>query len=298
MPLQSMGMNFFPTKRNNWSGFSERKHKTTNGEQSEYYYRMSAANLLNTQIDLPLDIEPIIPGENEVAASRRIIERLCENCGSLFDVIIADALYMEGPFINFCADLGKNVIVVLKNNYPSLIEDAQGIFNQTQPEIWNHDNRIIRAWDSDGFVTDTVDVPLRVLRTEETYTKKVIKNGSTTYEQVTVIWWWATTIPSDCLTTKQLWKLGHSRWQIENNIFNTLGQHWGLNHCYKHQPIAIVNFVLCLFIAFTMLQCFYKRNLKPQMRRIINSLIALANQIHAGLAAVFERGATICSAPP
>jgi hypothetical protein len=30
-------------------------------------------------------------------------------------------------------------------------------------------------------------------------------------------------------------------------------------------------------------QCFYKRNLKPQIRKIINSLISLTNQFYATL---------------
>ena len=33
-----------------------------------------------------------------------------------------------GMFINFCVGRGKDVIIVLKNNYPSLIEDAKGPF--------------------------------------------------------------------------------------------------------------------------------------------------------------------------
>jgi hypothetical protein len=276
-------MNFFPTKKRKWPGFCERKHETVNGEQSEYYYRMTACNLLNTQIDLPLDTEPILPGENEVASAKRMIERLCNNYTRFFDVIVADALYMEGPFINFCVDSGKDVIIVLKNNYPSLIEDARGLFSQAEPDIWQIGGRTIRVWDLDGFTTDTIDAPLRILHAVETYTEKVKKDGQIIEREVTKSWWWATTIPQLRLTAKDLWKLGHSRWQIENNIFNTLRQHWSLNHCYKHDPVAIVNFTLMLFIAFTLAQCFYKRNLKPQVRKMINSLIALANQLYSGL---------------
>jgi len=278
-----MGTNFFPTKKRKWPGFCERKHNTVNGEESEYYYRMVACNLLNTQIDLPLDIEPILAGENEVAAAKRIVARLCDNYTRFFDVVVADALYMEGPFVNFCVGRGKDVIIVLKNNYPSLIEDARGLFSRMEPETWQINGRTIQLWDLDGFTADTIDVPLRVLHTIETYTEKTKENGRIVEREVTKSWWWATTIPSQRLRTKHLWKIGRSRWQIENNIFNTLSQHWSLNHCYKHDPVAIVNFVLMLFVVFTLVQCFYKRNLKPQMRKIINSLTSLANQLYAGL---------------
>jgi hypothetical protein len=62
---------------------------------------------------------------------------------------------------------------------------------------------------------------------------------------------------------------------IENDCFNTLCTHWGLDHCYKHDPTAVVNFTLTLFIVFVLLQCFWLRNLKPQ-RRVQLTLIALA----------------------
>ncbi len=290
-----MATNFFPTKKRKWPGFCERKHKTVNGEQSEYYYRMTACNLLNTQIDLPLDIEPILPGENEVASAKRMLERLCNNYPRFFDVIVADALYMEGPFVNFCVGKGKDVIIVLKNNYPSLIADARGLFEPIEPDIWHINGRTIRLWDADGFTTDTIDAPLRVLHTIETYTEKVKKDDEIIEREVTKSWWWATTISSQRLRAKDLWKLGRSRWQIENNIFNTLSQHWSLNHCYKHDPVAIVNFVLMLFIAFTLAQCFYKRNLKPQIRKMINSLIAMANQLYAGLGVESGKDTTIHS---
>ena len=58
--------------------------------------------------------------------------------------------------------------------------------------------------------------------------------------------------------------------------------HWSLDHCFKHHPVAIVNFVLTLFIAFMLLQSFYYGNLKPQ-RRIHLTLIGLANELHLGL---------------
>jgi len=204
-------------------------------------------------------------------------------------VVVADALYMEGPFINFCIEKGKDVIIVLKDNYPSLLEDAKGLFSRMKPQIWHLDDRTIHVWDIDGFTADTIDVPLRVLHAVETHIEKTQKDGQIVEREITKSWWWATTIPQKRLAAKHLWKLGHSRWHIENNIFNTLSQHWSLDHCYKHDAVAMVNFVLMLFIAFTLIQCFYERNLKGQMRKAINSLISLANQLYAGLGIGFDK---------
>lgn len=274
-------MSFFPTPKRQWPGFCERTRRTKEAEEPDYYYRMVVGNLLNTSIDLPLDAEPITPGETEVAAAKRLVQRLCQQYRRFFDVVVADALYMEGPFVNFCVGQGKDVIIVLKDNYPRLREDAQGLFSQMEPDVWHVHDRTVRVWDLDGFTADTMEVPLRVLHTIETYTERVEIKGRIVEREVTKSWWWATTIPGTRLRTRDLWKMGHARWQTENNIFNTLGQHWSLNHCYKHDPLAMVNFVLMLFIVFSLVQCFYERNLKPPIRKIIHSLIALTNQLYA-----------------
>ena len=53
---------------------------------------------------------------------------------------------------------------------------------------------------------------------------------------------------------------------MENDCFNTLSAHWGLDHCFKHEPTAIINFVLTLFVVYVLLQCFWQRNLKAPLR--------------------------------
>jgi hypothetical protein len=62
---------------------------------------------------------------------------------------------------------------------------------------------------------------------------------------------------------------------------------------FKHEPTAIVNFVLTLFLAFTLLQCFWQRNLKPPFRDRFTR-IGLAAELYAALAGgKFGRGQCI-----
>jgi len=84
------------------------------------------------------------------------------------------------------------------------------------------------------------------------------------------------------MSSRLFWKVGHSRWEIENDLFHTLSTYWALDHCFHHEPTAIVNFILTLFIAFVLLQSFYRGNLKPQRRKLL-SLIALARELHLGV---------------
>ena len=99
----------------------------------------------------------------------------------------------------------------------------------------------------------------------------------------TASWYWATTFSPRQLPTRAFWRAAHRRWDIENDCFNTLSTHWGLDHCYNHDATAITNFTLTLFIVFVLLQSFWRRNLKPA-KRVLLTLIALARELDRGLA--------------
>ena len=94
-----------------------------------------------------------------------------------------------------------------------------------------------------------------------------------------------TTLPAARLSTRLLWQIGHRRWEIENDLFHTLATYGSLDHCFKHEPTAILNFILTLFIAFVLLQSFYRGNLKPQ-RRTHLTLIGLAQELYFTLTAL------------
>jgi hypothetical protein len=70
---------------------------------------------------------------------------------------------------------------------------------------------------------------------------------------------------------------------IGQDLANTTATHWGLDHVFQHEPTAIVNFVLTLFLVFVLLQCFWQRNLKPPLRDHF-TLIGLAAELYAALA--------------
>jgi len=50
---------------------------------------------------VPLDIELIRPGEGEVIAAKRLLERVLQRYGRFFDAVIGDALYLEAPLLPF-----------------------------------------------------------------------------------------------------------------------------------------------------------------------------------------------------
>ena len=295
MPLT--GTNFFPSRHRCCPECQKRKIKVGDDEVTEYYHRGVVCHLVGFDLAIPLDVELIKPGEGEVIAAKRLAERVFGNYSRFFDVVVGDALYMEGPFFNFCLERNKHIIAVLKGNNKSLLDDAKGLFSGIKPEIWNRDKCTIHHWHAEGFQNDSIDAPLRILHTEETHYKRQRIGGEWIEKDQEQSWWWATTIPQKQLSTLHLWQAGHQRWDIENCNFNTLGRDWALNHCFRHDTTAIVNFVLTLFIAFVLVQSFYYRNLKQSMRDLFRTLISITEELYVSLSYLQSRNAFAICAP-
>jgi hypothetical protein len=264
----------------------QRRTLTVKGEPvTEYFHQGVVCHLIGQDLALVLDVELLRPGEGEETAAKRLLERVFTHYPRFFDVVVADALYFDAPFINFCLDHHKQVVVTAKGDHRLLVQDAAGLFAQQEPGRWvdPKDRRTVRFWDEEGFTScEGVRQPLRFLRTEETVRRRERIAGRWEETEETTTWSWATTLPKAQLSTRGLWRCGHARWDIENDCFNTLATHWGLNHCFKHTPEAIVNFLLMSFIVYALLQSFWRRNLKPSAWGRL-TLIGLARELDRGL---------------
>jgi hypothetical protein len=252
---------------------------------TEYYHQGVVCHLIGQNLALVLDVELLQPGEGEETAAKRLLGRVFAHYPRFFDVVVGDALYFDAPFINFCLDRHKHVIVTAKGDHRLLVQDAQGLFGQQPPGSWvdKKGKLAVQYWDEEGFTScQGVKSPLRVLCTEETELRRQRIAGQWQETEQTTTWSWATTLSKTQLSTRGLWRCGHARWDIENDCFNTLATHWGLDHCFKHTATAIVNFLLTSFIVYALLQSFWKRNLKPAPGAEL-TLIGLARELDRGL---------------
>ncbi|HWT79268.1 MAG TPA: transposase [Candidatus Methylomirabilis sp.] len=264
----------------------QRRTLTVDGQPvTEYYHQGVVCHLIGQSLALVLDVELLRPGEGEETAAKRLLERVFAHYPRFFDIVVGDALYFDAPFINFCLDRHKHVIVTAKGDQRLLLRDAQGLFCQQPPGCWvdKKARRTVRYWDEEGFTScEGVKRSLRVLRTEETVGHRERIAGQWQETEEVTTWCWATTLSKTQLSTRGLWRCGHGRWDIENDCFNTLATHWGWNHCFKHAATAIVNFLLTSFIVSALLQSFWLRNLKPALRTGL-TLIGLARELDRGL---------------
>jgi hypothetical protein len=226
---------------------------------------------------------------DELAASRRLVERVIDQYPRAFDVVAGDAIYANTEWFQFVLARGKHALAVLKDNRPNLIEDARMLFGVLPASLDEPaGNRRRRCWDSDRFTSWPELAPqVRVVRSLETYT--VRRQLDKREEELTSDWLWVTTLPKSLAPTRAVVNMGHDRWTIENQGFNELVNRWHANHVYKHHPTAMLVFFLFSLLCLNVFMAFYLRNLKPAARRAA-SMLHVAYLIAAELYASISRG--------
>ena len=242
------------------------------GDRTQFYHRQVTLMLLpgappgREAVRLLLDHEPQRPGEDEIAAALRLLDRTISAYPRAFDLVLADALYGCAPFFNFLLVHGKHALVVLKDERRNLYQDVEGLFESVPPKQGHYRNRPCSWWDLPDLLSwPQVNVPVRVLRSLETYS--VRRQLTQQDAPQTSDWIWVTTLSATQVPTQRAISFGHQRWDIENHGFNELVNGWHADHIFKHDPNAIECFLLIAFLAYNLFHAFLALNLKPQARK-------------------------------
>jgi hypothetical protein len=251
--------------RRRCAGCLQRTIHTEDGEQIQFYHRQVTLMLRCEKFHFLLDVEAQLRGEDEVAAALRLLKRVLQAYPRAFHLLVADGLYARAPFLNFLITHGKQVLLVLKEERRDLYQDVLGLLPLVAPQKGQYRSRDCLWWDvSDLTSWPQVRVPLRVVRSDETYS--VRRQASERVSQERAEWMWVTTLSAAQASTELVVRLGHARWDIENYGFNELVNGWHADHVYKHHPHAIEAFTLLAFLAYNLFHAFLTRNVKPQLR--------------------------------
>jgi len=251
--------------RRHCPGCLQRTIHTQDGDRIQYYHRNVTLMLLSPRIRLLIDVESQRKGEDEVGAALRLLERVLRTYPRAFQVILADALYAEAPFINFLWAHRKYCLVVLKDARRDIYQDALALFKLQPGQIGRYRGRNCLWCDvSDLTSWPQVAAPLRVVRSQERYS--ICRQATKENVQETTEWLWLTNLPPSLVSTEYIVQLGHARWDIENYGFNELVNGWHADHVYRHDPTAIEAFYLTAFLAFNLFHAFLTLNVKPALR--------------------------------
>lgn len=206
-----------------------------NAEQQIVGYRhhLVMMSVVGTGLSLPIDVEPYGPGDSEYAAGQRLLRRVMPELGIRFaDYLVVDGEFATAPFLHVATDLSLPVVARLKANLPELFQAAQQRFSAQPPQLgfrWGED--CVELWEAGDFDPwETLRWPtVRVL-----YYRQQQANGKL------IEAYWLTNLSAQQVSTRALFQMAKSRWEIENQGFNEAKNQHQLEHIAHHHDNSLL----------------------------------------------------------
>lgn len=234
----------------------------------EYYHRYVFAQINGPKLNVLLDLEAIRPGEGEAEAALRLLGRIRRAYGvRFFDALTIDSWYVQGPFLKAVDKLGWQWEVVLKQERMEVFQEARALSDGQTNTLEFEDKargRQVKLWEvKDLNFSKTYGHKVRVVHSEERWVEKKIVGGEKTQQPQTSNWWWMVSEGLQGYPCKVIYEGGHRRWGIENKAFNELTQFYHLEHCYHHEPVAMLAQMLILILGFVLFSAYALLHSQP-----------------------------------
>jgi hypothetical protein len=235
--------------------------REVNGED-EYFHKAVVSMTVGSDPHIALGVEMLGPkndgsgkDEGEMTGVKRLLTNLHTRHYHFADVIVADALYMNAPFLNLVTGIGMDAVVRAKDERLNIVQDALGIFTMRKADHEFHDtNKQVLAWDEDNFYMEGCQHNIRFLKFLETW---ITPKGNTIRREA----WCITTLSKD-VSAHTVWLIMRRRWHIENNGFRMLKTYFHADHNYVHGKGANEKILLFILMAFNLMELFLFRRLK------------------------------------
>jgi hypothetical protein len=227
----------------------------------EYYHRYVFAQINGPQLNVLLDVEPIRPGEGEAEAALRLLGRIRRVYGvRFFDALTIDSWYVQGPFLQAVEKLGWEWIVVLKQERMEVFQEARALSAAQKPALEFYDelrDRQVQLWEvNDLDFSQSYGAKVRVVHSQEQWIQQRVVGGKKTPQPQSSDWWWMVSEGLRGYPVGVVYAGGHRRWGIENKAFNELTQFYHLEHCYHHEPVAMLAQMLILLLGFVLFSAY------------------------------------------
>jgi len=229
----------------------------------EYYHRYVFAQINGPKFNVLLDLEPIRPGEGEAEAALRLLGRIRRVYGvRFFDAVTVDSWYVQGPFLKAVDKLGWGWVVVLKQERMEVLQEARALSAAQEPAQEFDDevrDRAVKLWEikdltfSQGYGYGR---KVRVVHSQEQWVENQVIGGKKVSQAQTSDWWWMASESLQAYPCPVVYAGGHRRWGIENKAFNELTQFYHLEHCYHHEPVAMLAQMLILMLGFVLFSAY------------------------------------------
>jgi hypothetical protein len=255
-------------------------------EQGQYYHRFVVAMLIGERFDLALDIEPLLPydlrpggnpaeraDEGELTVAMRLLRRVKDTYGWL-DVVVADGLYANGPFLNLVAQLGMGAVVIARKETDEPLREARRLWGLQPPaDVIEQADETIQLWDCAGIETlSSYRGPIRMVLGRVGDARRP--------DAPSRDWCMAVTGRATRLPPAKVLAVARGRWHIENTGFHQWTSRWRFGHVFTHHRRAMLALYWLFLAAYNLLTLFlylqlrcYGRDRGRDVTRTISRLI-------------------------
>lgn len=260
-------------------------------EDIQYYHRILAVMVVSTAFPIPLGIRFQKDGETEVACTLALLHDWRDQLGCrFFDLLVADALYLQKPFVEALETIGWEWVINVKENQPELMAEAERAtagppdYQQTDkgqqrqlwyaPEVfWPVADRSISIVKAERILHKN-RLPLRPSsRPTQPEGKEACPETSRNY--------YATNVELGSVPPLFIYQLGRSRWIIDTEAFQTLttDSHLKQPSVHHNRGQALVNLIRIRVLAYTLSMVFYHRQVCSHFRKPSFGFCDLAKQM-------------------
>ncbi len=259
-------------------------------EEIQYYHRICAVTVVSSAFPIPLGIRFQKNGEDEVACSLSLLRELQEELGRRFlDLLVADALYLQTPFVKEIEGLGLDWVINLKENQPELLAESERVISSVVAEKIDEPPEL-QLWHAPEVYWPVAERSVRVVKTvrqrsvnhlrvqrdeqgEKRAVKETVRGSSTNF--------YASNLELGSVPPVFIHQLGRSRWIIDTTVFQTMTTDGHLKRPSVHQDRAQALLVLTRIrvLAYTLTLAFFFRQVRSHFRKCSLGFCNLAQQL-------------------
>lgn len=256
-------------------------HKVGNEvrEDVQYYHRIAVVMVVSAAFPIPLGIRFQKDGETEVSCTLALLHDLKDKLGCrFFDMIVADALYLQKPFVEDIEKIGWEWVINLKDNQPELMAKAERATAKPPDSQQSGEHEQLQLWHAPEVFWPVADRSIGIVKTERILHKKRLPlrpssartkpEGKEACDE-TGLNYYATNVALGSVPPVFIYQLGRSRWRVDTEAFQTLTTDGHLKRPSVHQNRgrALVNLIMIRVLAYTLSMVFYHRQVRSHFRK-------------------------------
>lgn len=245
------------------------KEKGVEKKVTQYYHRFVVLCLIGHAFPIPLELEPMQPGEGEVECALRLLTRVRRALGARFlDAVAADALYCTPAFFAGCSALGLECVSILKGNQAEFLREALMQKEQAAPsQRVETATESILLWDLPEVDWATADQNMRVILAERTVKNPPRRRPGQKEKYAPKAFNAFVFSPGlRAVPAGKAFDIGRHRWDIDASLFQDMTQNWFLKHPTVHFPTAYENMLILRLIAYFLAMFFTCRHINARRK--------------------------------